>query len=144
MSVPIGTTGTPSNGAPADRSLGELVASATRDLSALLRQEVELAKAEIKRDIAKAGKGAGLFSGAGVLGLLGALFLSIALAYGIAGLLDISVGWGFLIVGVLYLVVAGVLALLGKKQLAQVGPPEKTIETVKDDIAWAKHPTRTP
>ena len=128
---------------PSDRSLGELVASATKDMSALVRQEVELAKVELKRDIAKAGKGAGLFSGAGVLGLLGALFLSIALAFGVAGLLDISLGWGFLITALLYLVGAGVLALLGKKQLSQVGPPEKTIATVKDDIAWAKHPTRT-
>ena len=126
-----------------ERSLGELVSSATKDLSALVRQEVELAKAELKRDIAKAGKGAGLFSGAGVLGLLSTLFLSIALAFGTAGLLDIALGWGFLIVGVLYLVGAGVLALLGKKQLSEVGPPEKTIATVKDDIAWAKHPTRT-
>lgn len=126
-----------------DKSLGELVATATKDMSALLRQEVELAKAELKRDIAKAGKGVGLFSGAGVLGLLAVVFLSVALAYGIAGLFDISVGWGFLVLGVLYLVVAGVLALLGKKQISKVGPPEKTIATVKDDIAWAKHPTRS-
>lgn len=127
----------------ADKSLGELVAAATSDFSALLHQEVALAKAEIKHEVVSAGKGAGLFSGAGVTGLLAVVFLSTALAYGIAGLLDTSVGWGFLAVGVLYLLVAGVLGLLGKKQISEVGPPEKTIETMKDDVAWAKHPTRT-
>ncbi|MGI8536052.1 MAG: phage holin family protein [Mycobacteriales bacterium] len=126
-----------------DKSLGELVATATSDFSALLHQEVALAKAEIKREVVAAGKGAGLFSGAGVTGLLAVVFLSTALAYGIAGLLDTSVGWGFFVVGLLYLAVAGVLGLLGKKQIGAVGPPEKTIETVKDDVEWAKHPTRT-
>ncbi len=124
-------------------TLGELVAAATKDFSALVHQEVALAKAEIKRDVAAAGKGAGLFSGAGIAGLLATVFLSAALAYGIAGLLDTSVGWGMLAVGVLYLVGAGLLALLGKKQISAVGPPERTIETVKDDLEWAKHPTRT-
>ncbi len=124
-------------------SLGQLVAGATKDFSALLHQEVALAKAELKTEIVSAGKGAGLFSGAGVSGLFAVVFLSVALAYGIAGLFDISVGFGFLAVGLLYLSTAGVLGLLGKKKISEVGPPEKTIETVKDDIAWAKHPTRT-
>ena len=126
-----------------DRSLGELVAEATRDFSSLMHKEVALAKAEIKHEVAAAGKGAGLFGGAGISGLLAVVFLSVALAYGIAGLLDVSVGWGFLAVGLLYLAVAAVMGLLGKKKISQVGPPERTIETVKDDIEWAKHPTRT-
>ena len=126
-----------------DKSIGELVSEATRDFSALLHQELALAKAEIKQEVAAAGKGAGLFSGAGVSGLLALVFLSSALAYAIAGLLDTSVGWGYLVVGLLYLAVAGVLGLLGKKKISQVGPPARTIETVKDDIEWAKHPTRT-
>ena len=126
-----------------DRSLGELVSEATRDFSSLMHKEVALAKAEIKHEVAAAGKGAGLFGGAGVSGVLAVVFLYIALAYGIAGLFDISVGWGFLEVGLLYLAVAGLMGLLGKKTIRQVGPPERTIETVKDDIEWAKHPTRT-
>ena len=124
-----------------ERSLGDLVQTATQDLSLLVSQEVALAKAEIKRDVAAAGKGAGLFGGAGFTGLLALLFLSIALAFAIGR--PTTLGVGFLAVGLLYLVAAAVLALGGKKALAQVGPPEKTIETLKDDAAWAKHPTRT-
>ena len=119
-----------------DRSLGELVASATRDLSQLVHKEVELAKVEIKKDIAAAGKGAGLFGGAGLTGLFALLFLSAAAAYGIGAL--IGFGWGLLIVGLLYLVAAAVLGLSGKKKISQVGPPERTIETVKEDIAVVK------
>lgn len=131
--------------APSEQSLGELVATATRDLSTLVHQEVELAKVEIKREVVAAGKGAGLFGGAGVAGLFALIFLSIALAYGIGNLLGDppKVGLGFLIVGLIYLVAAGVLALTGKKKISQVGPPEKTIETVKDDVAMLKRPRKS-
>ncbi|MCY7364207.1 MAG: phage holin family protein [Frankiaceae bacterium] len=125
-----------------ERSLGELVASATRDLSRLVHQEVELAKTEIKKEVKAAGAGAGLFGGAGFAGVLALVFLSISAAYGISWL-GIGLGWGFFIVGLVYLVLAAVLALSGKKKISQVGPPERTITTVKDDIAWAKNPTST-
>lgn len=129
--------------APADdRSLGELVASATSDLSSLMRQEVDLAKLEIKRDVIAAGKGAGAFGAAGIMGVLAVIFLSIAAAFGLA---EALATWaGFLIVGGAYLLVALVAALLGTKSISQVGPPEHTLETVKDDISWAKHPTQKP
>jgi hypothetical protein len=126
-----------------DASLGELVANATRDLSTLVHQEVELAKVEIKRDVAAAGKGAGMFGGAGFAGVFALLFLSISAAYGIQWL-GVPLGCSFFAVGALYLLIAGVLAVTGKKSLARVGPPEKTIETLKDDAAWAKHPTVAP
>jgi len=129
-----------SSGAP-EKSLGELVATATKDLSVLVSQEVALAKAELKKEVAHAGKGAGMLGGAGLTGLFALIFLSIAAAYAISWF-GIGLGWGFFIVGMVYLVVAAVLALLGKKQISKVGPPEKTIATVKDDVAWAKHPTR--
>ncbi len=120
-----------------DRSLGELVATATRDLSLLVHQEVELAKAEIKQDVAAAGKGAGLFGGAGFAGLFALIFLSISLAYGISTL--VPLGWGFFAVGALYLIAAAVLALTGKKKISQMAPPaEKTIQTVKDDVEMLK------
>ena len=125
-----------------ERSLGQLVAAATQDLSLLMRQEVELAKLEIKRDVVNAGKGAGAFGAAGFAGVLALVFLSAGAAYGIGEALEV---WaGFVIVGAVYLVAAAVVALVGKKSLAKVGPPEHTIETVKDDIAWAKHPTKAP
>ena len=124
-----------------ERSLGELVQTATRDLSLLVSQEIALAKMEIKREVTAAGKGAGLFGGAGVTGLLALLFLSIALAFAIGR--PTTLGVGFLVVGLLYLVMAAVLALVGKKKISQVGAPERTIATLKDDAAWAKHPTRT-
>ena len=124
-----------------ETSLGELVSRATKDLSVLVQQEIALAKTELKKEAVAAGKGAGMFGGAGLTGLFALIFLSIAAAFGIAWL-GLALGWGFFIVGMLYLVVAAVLALLGKKQISKVGPPEKTIATVKDDVQWAKHPTR--
>ncbi|MCW2570428.1 MAG: hypothetical protein JWO88_486 [Frankiales bacterium] len=126
-----------------DPSLGELVATATRDLSSLMRQEVELAKVEIKRDVAAAGKGVGMFGGAGLAGLLALLFISVSAAFGIAHF-DVPLGCAFFAVGALYVLGAGVLALRGKKSMSKMGPPTKTIETLKDDAAWAKHPTVTP
>jgi hypothetical protein len=134
---------TPGRTATEDKSLGELVATATRDLSLLVHKEVELAKAEIKKDIAAAGKGAGLFGGAGFAGVFALIFLSISAAYGISSL-GVPLGCGFFAVGALYLLAAAVLGLSGKKKISQLSPPaEKTVQTVKDDLEWAKHPTTT-
>ncbi len=128
-----------------DKSLGELVASATADLSTLMRKEVELAKVELKAEAKAAGKGAGALGAAGLLGALGFLFLSIALAFGFNKIYGSHhEGLGFLTVAVLYLLLAGVAALVGRKSLKKVGPPTRTIETVKDDVAFAKHPTTAP
>ena len=132
-----------SEGPGTEPSLGELVAHATKDLSQLLRQELALAKLELKEEAVNAGKGAAMLGGAGGAGLFALVFLSIAAAYAISWL-GIPLGWGFFVVGVLYLLVAAVLALLGKKNLQKVGPPERTIATVKDDVAWVKNPTQTP
>lgn len=146
MSTPIEPARAHDDLAPkSDKSLGELVAAATADLSSLLRQEVGLAKVEIKREVKQAGKTAGGFGAAAVMGALGGLFLSIALAYGFSSLYGGDhVGLGFLTVGGIYLVIAGAAALFGRSNLKKVGPPEKTIETVKGDIEFAKHPTTAP
>jgi hypothetical protein len=125
-----------------ERSLGELVASATSDLSTLMRKEVELAKLEIKQEVVAAGKGAGAFGAAGFLAVLAVLFLSAGGAYGLAEWLN---PWaGFLIVGGIYLVLGILAVLVGKKAVRKVRPPENTLATVKDDISWAKHPTVSP
>ena len=126
-----------------DASLGELVANATRDLSSLVHQEIELAKVEIKRDVVAAGKGAGMFGGAGFTGVFALLFLSVSAAYGLHWL-GVPLGCSFFAIGAIYLILAAFLALTGKKSLTKVGPPEKTIESLKDDAAWAKHPTVAP
>ncbi|MFL6238807.1 MAG: phage holin family protein [Actinomycetes bacterium] len=122
-----------------DQSLGELVATMSRDLSVLVHREVELAKAEITADIKRAGVGAGLLGGAGFLGYFGALFISVAAAFGIHGL-GLALGWSFLIVAGAYFALAGVFALGGLKSVRKVGPPRRTIATVKDDLAWVRHP----
>ena len=132
------------NGGPArpvtDQSTSELVQRASEQITTLVRDEIALAKAELIEKGKHAGKGVGLFGGGGVLALygLGALITTIIV------LLDLVMPlWlAALIVTVVLFAIAGVLALLGKKQISKVGPPEKTIATVKDDVAWAKHPTR--
>ncbi|HZG95768.1 MAG TPA: phage holin family protein [Mycobacteriales bacterium] len=124
-------------GRSAEPSLGDLVGTATRELSTLVRKEVELAKVELKGELANAGKGAGMFGAAGVLVFFAAIFLSTAIALGLveAGLEPWAAA---LIVGVVYLAVAGLLGLLGKKSFASIRPPERTIGTLKEDVAWAR------
>jgi len=133
-----------STGADQDQSLGELVAAATRDLSLLVHKEIELAKTEISAEVKRAGIGAGFLGGAGFVGFLTLVFLSVAAALGIAAAADIPDWAGFLIVGAAYGMLAGLLGLLGLRKVTKVGPPARTIRTVKDDIAWAKHPTVAP
>jgi hypothetical protein len=127
-----------------DQSLGELVATATRDLSLLVHKEVELAKAEITAELKKAGIGAGLLGGAGFIGYFALLLLCVAAALGLAVGADIPTWAGFLCVGGAFAGAAGLVALLGVGSLVRVKPPQRTIRTVKDDIAWAKHPTVAP
>ena len=137
------TTQAKANGRSEDVSLGELVAAASRDLSSLVHKEIELAKAELEVDAKKAGIGAGALGGGGVFALFGVLFGSVAVALGLHAL-GLALGWSFLIVGVAYFLVAGVLALVGVRSVKQIGPPQRTIDTTKASIAWAKHPTRDP
>jgi len=111
-------------------SVGELLGDVTRDLSTLMRQEVELAKAEIKTEVSKAGKGAGMLGGAGFAGYMVVLFLSIALWWGLSNVMD--QGWAALIVAAIWAVIAAVLFVTGRTKLRQVNPkPERTVDTVK-------------
>ena len=125
----------PSPDAPAPQeragttSLGDLLGSVTGDISTLFRQEVELAKAELTVSAKKAGKGAGMFGGAGLTGLFALLFLSLAAMWGLGTL--IGVGWSSLIIAVVYGVVALVLFLRGKKELKQIQGAPGTVDSLK-------------
>lgn len=110
-------------------SVGELITEVTRDLSTLMRQELELAKAEVKAEVAKTGKAAGMLGGAGFAGYMVLLFLSIALWWGLANVID--QGWAALIVAVIWAAICGVLYVTGRNTLRTVNPkPERTVDTV--------------
>lgn len=124
-----------------DASLGELLSRMAEDVSTLARKEVELAKAEIKQEASKAGKGAGLFGGTGIAALFCLLMLSFAAAWGLA--VVIPTGFAFLVMAGVYLVAAGVMFVYGRQEMRRVRPvPEQTVETLKEDVQWAKHPTQ--
>lgn len=123
-----------------DRGIGELVKDLASQTSTLVRQEIQLAQAEVTQKGKLAGTGAGMLAGAAVFGLLALGALTAALI----ALLDTWVAtWiAALIVMVLWLVVGFVLAKAGQKSLQQATPPApQTIETVKEDIEWAKTQT---
>jgi membrane protein implicated in regulation of membrane protease activity len=93
----------------------------------------------MKVEASKAGKGAGMLAGAGVAGHLLLIFISLALMFGLSALFDMGLGWSALIVAVLWGIVAAVLAASGRKKLREVNPkPERTVETLKEDVQWAK------
>jgi uncharacterized membrane protein YqjE len=126
-----------------DRSLGELLKQLSQETTRLVHQELELAKAELTQKGKQAGAGAGLFGGAGALGLaaLGALTACFILA-----LNAVMPAWlAALIVAVVYGIIAFVLVKQGQAKIKAAGPPvpEQTIETVKEDVEWAKTQTRS-
>jgi hypothetical protein len=111
-------------------SVGELITDVSRDLSTLLRQELELAKAEVKAEVSKTGKAAGMLGGAGFAGYMVLLFLSFALWWGLANVMD--QGWAALVVAVVWAAIGAVLYATGRSTLRTVNPkPERTVETVK-------------
>ena len=110
------------------RSLGELISEITTDLSTLMRQEVELAKAELTQSAKRAGKGTGLFAGAGVAGHFVLLFLSISLWWALGD--HIGYGWSALIVAILWGIAAAVMALMGKKEFSAIRGLDRTSETL--------------
>jgi hypothetical protein len=113
----------------ANASIGELFVDVSKDLSTLLRQELELAKAELRESAKNAGKGAGELGGAAVAAHLGILFISIAVWWGLGN--AIGRGWSALVVAVVWLIVAGVLAMLGRKDMKAVQGMPKTTSTAK-------------
>jgi hypothetical protein len=121
-----------------DRPTGELIRQLSDQASTLVRQEIELAKLELRDKVKTAGTGAGMFGGAGLFGLyaVGALTACVILALSTA-----MTGWlAALIVAAVYGAVAGVLALTGKNKVQQGAPPvpEQAVESVKEDVQWTK------
>ncbi|MGF9647792.1 phage holin family protein [Pseudarthrobacter oxydans] len=111
-------------------SLGELLGDVTRDLSTLMRQELELATAELKQSATKAGKGSGMLAGAGVAGHFVLLFLSLALMFALGALMPL--GWAAVIVAVIWGIIAAVLASIGRKELKQIKGIPQTSETLSE------------
>ena len=119
----------------AERTLGQLVAEATQDISSIVRSEVALAKAEMAADAKKAGLGAGMFATAGVFAFLALILLLIAAAYGLVAL-GLSPWLAFLIVALVLLFIGAVLVLVGKRSIASVqGKPERAIKSTQETIA---------
>lgn len=130
---------TPASSEQRDESLGALFATASRDLSALVRSEIELAKIEIALEAKKGVAAGAMFATAGFLGVLAVILLLISAAYGlVAAGLDASIA--FLIVAGVLLVLAGGLVFVGKKAVGKVTSPERTIRTTKDTAAFLKSP----
>lgn len=110
------------------RSIGEILTDVGQNVTTLLRQEVELAKAEAKQSASKAGKGIGMFAGAAVAGLMFLVFLSVAVWWALGT--QIGNGWSGLIVAIVWAIIAGILAYLGKKELDKIRGLPDTAETV--------------
>jgi hypothetical protein len=126
-----------------EKPIPELLKQLSRETTQLVRQEIELAKAEMTEKGRKAGAGAGMFGGAGVAGLLalGALTACLIAALDLA-----VVTWlAALIVALIWGAVAGVLALSGRERVREAAPaaPEQTVETIKEDVEWAKTQKRS-
>ncbi len=123
-----------------ETSIGDLIGNISNDLSTLFRQEVELAKAEVKQEASKAGKAAGILGAAGFAGYMTIVLLSFALVYALSNVID--AGWAALIVAVIWGIVGAVLYANGRKKLKDVDPvPHRTVDTIKEDASWLKNPT---
>jgi len=124
-----------------DRPIGELLKQLANETTTLVRQELDLAKAEMREKAGKAGPGFGMWGAAGLTALLALGSLTAFLILALDGVMP---NWlAALIVGLVYAAIAGVLYVTGKQRVEEAGSPvpQKTIETVKEDVEWAKHPT---
>jgi hypothetical protein len=116
-----------------DRTIGQLVADATRDITAIVHNEIALAKAEVSEGAKKIGAGIGMFAGAAFVALLGLIFLFHTAAWAIAEWLPV---WaGYLIVAVLLFIIAGVLVLIGRNSVTKAQPkPERAIKNAQETV----------
>jgi hypothetical protein len=114
-------------------TIGRLVTDASRDISSLITQEIQLAKSELKMSVKAGGVGIGLFAAAAFVAVLAIIMLSVAFAYLINWNGDgLALQWAFLIVFGVYLLVAALLGFVGYRKFKQVGPPDKAITQGKE------------
>ena len=130
MTTPSSRDRTASGVDVSQASIGDLLGEVTRDLSTLMRQEVELAKVELRQEATKAGKAAGAFAGAALAGYMVLLFLSFALWWGLSNVMD--EGWAALIVAVIWAVVGVVMYAMGRSRARQVRGLPQTTQTVRE------------
>lgn len=118
-------------------TISALVTSAAQDLSALVRGEIALAKAEVRQDVKEAATGGGLFGAAALLGLFGLIMLCFAAAYGLHAT-GLGLAWSWLIVAGAFLLVAGVCALIGLTRFKKIKGAEATKRSTAETIAVLK------
>jgi uncharacterized membrane protein YqjE len=120
-----------------DRSLGQIVGDISQDLSTLVRQEMDLAKTELRQEATTAGKGLGMLAGAALTGLLMLIFLSWTLIWLLDNVMPVELA--ALIVAVVWAVATGVLASMGRKKLREANPQlPQTQQSLKEDAAWVR------
>jgi uncharacterized membrane protein YqjE len=139
--VTLATSNEPQAADLRERPVGELLKQLANETTTLVRQELELAKAEMREKAGKAGMGVGMWGAAGVAALLA---LGSLTAFVILALDGAMPNWlAALIVGLVYAAIAGLLYFRGKRRVEEAGSPvpEQTVETLKEDVQWAKHPT---
>ena len=118
-------------------TIGRLVADASRDVSSLIQNEIALAKSELKVSVKAGGTGIGLFAAAAFLGLLAVIMLSVAFAY-LLHMTGLHLAWCFLIVFGVYLLLAGLLGLLGVRAVKKVRAPERAIHQAQETKSLLK------
>jgi uncharacterized membrane protein YqjE len=129
---------TPSSStAPSTRSVGEIVGDITQDLTTLVRQEMDLATSELKQEVAKVGKGIGMFGGAGAFGYLALIFLGMTLMWLLDNWMPLELA--ALIVTLVFAAVAAALALKGRQEMKDANPAlPVTQQSLKEDAQWAQ------
>jgi uncharacterized membrane protein YqjE len=133
---PVRQQAEPAAATTSGQGLGDTVAGIVEDLQGIVRGEVQLAKTELKEDATKMGKGAGMLAGAGVLGLVGFIFLMLSLTYLLDRWMPLWVAAG--LVGLTLAIIAAIVGMAGKNQIQSANlVPEQTIESVKEDKEWA-------
>lgn len=120
-----------------DRPLSELLSNVTTEIATLFRKEVELARVETTEQVSRAAKAGGMLGAAAVIGFLDLILFSFAAAWALSEV--VPEGVAFLIVAIVFAIVAGVLAVAGKKRIAGINPvPTQTVQTLKADVQVAK------